>query len=266
MGLGVSPASLAIATRVEYITWQTKVPLLDLLIVSLDGRQFLLKMFLEKPFLRLVAAGSVMLFGLATLVVADITPVDPHGLLATGGDATPISGPTGFFLSPSGGGILVFNYSPGTALSEVDVDVALPDSFLNGFDLKESIFIPSIGQLPSLGSEILTNTDCVNPSSTMFCVAMSYALTPGPTVPAGSNFVLDFDDPGPSGYTGVDAQVADGTYKGDGDDSENRVGGWPDGAAGIVTPIPAVPEPRQYAGLLVGAMALAIYSRRSRNA
>jgi hypothetical protein len=79
--------------------------------------------------------------------------------------------------------------------------------------------------------------------------------------------VLDFDEPDSNGdYQGVDASVANGTYTGGTDTSSGRSGDWPDSAQGFVTPIPTVPEPRNYAGLLVGAMALAIYSRRSRNA
>jgi hypothetical protein len=59
----------------KYRPWQTKVPLVDLLIVSFEGRQFLLKIFLEKPALRLAAAGAFVLVGLATSAMADLIPL-----------------------------------------------------------------------------------------------------------------------------------------------------------------------------------------------
>jgi hypothetical protein len=59
--------------------------------------------------------------------------------------------------------------------------------------------------------------------------------------------------------------VATGTYGGTTDTSAARLGEWQDGAPGFVTPILATPEPRQYAALLAGIFALAIFSRRKRN-
>jgi hypothetical protein len=43
--------------------------------VSFEGRQFLLKIFLEKPALRLAAAGAFVLVGLATSAMADLIPL-----------------------------------------------------------------------------------------------------------------------------------------------------------------------------------------------
>jgi hypothetical protein len=231
-------------------------------------------MFLEKPTLGLVAAGSVMLFGLATLALADITPTDPHALFASGGDATDIGSGQPITLSApgggnTGGGIFVFNNNTGSPLSAVQVDITLPNSFLNGFSFTGTIFTPGPGA-SSVSEEIVTNA-CGNPLITSsFCVEMTFADNPGPIVPTGGNFVLDFDKPASQGpppiYGGVDELVATGAYTGGTDTSDMRVGEWADGAQGFVTPVLATPEPRQYAGSLAGILALAIFSRRRRNA
>jgi hypothetical protein len=79
---------------------------------------------------------------------------------------------------------------------------------------------------------------------------------------------VDFYKPATQGpppiYGGVDAQVADGTYTGTTDTSDARIGEWSQGAEGFVTPILATPEPRQYAGMLAGVFALAIFLKRKR--
>jgi hypothetical protein len=107
---------------------------------------------------------------------------------------------------------------------------------------------------------------------------MAFAANPGPIVPLGGNFVLDFDAPTSQGpppiYTGVDGLVATGNYSSDScgefelpnctgttDTSVFRVGEWADGAQGFVTPV-VTPEPRYYAGFL----ALAIFFARRRSA
>ena len=248
-------------------------------------------MFLEKPALRLVAASSVMLFGLATSAMADIAPFDPHALFASGGDATDIGSGQPITLSApgggnTGGGIFVFNNNTGSPLSAVDVDITLPESFLDGFSFTGTIFTPGPGA--SSVSETIQTYPCGDPSDmshTSFCVEIAFAENPGPLVPTGGNFVLDFDKPlpptfphQPPVYAGVDELVATGNYSaasceashlpnctGTTDTSDARVGEWADGAQGFVTPILATPEPRQYAGLLAGIMALAIFFRRQRN-
>jgi hypothetical protein len=99
----------------------------------------------------------------------------------------------------------------------------------------------------------------------------------------GGNFVLDFDKPASDGppvtYTGVDGLVQSGNYSvagcaaadlsnctGTTDTSQFRIGEWPDGTTGFVMPVFATPEPRQYASLLVGFLALAFFVGRKRNA
>jgi hypothetical protein len=263
--------------------------LVDLLIVSFEGRQFLLKIFLEKPALRWAAAGAFVLVGLATSAMADLTPYDPHALLATGGDATDICPPEqscGQAIQLSapgggnqGGGIFVFTNNTGNPLSAVDVNITLPESFLDGFSFTGTIFTPGPGA-SSVSETILTHP-CGDPSdksNTSFCVEMAFAANPGPIVPLGGNFVLDFDAPTSQGpppiYTGVDGLVATGNYSSDScgefelpnctgttDTSVFRVGEWADGAQGFVTPV-VTPEPRYYAGFL----ALAIFFARRRSA
>jgi hypothetical protein len=236
----------------------------------MEETQFLLKMFLEKPAVRFVAVTSLILFGFASSAMADLTPFDPHALLATGGDATPITNaglPITF--SATGGGIFVFQNDTGSPLSKMDVDVQFPTGlFPNGFGVDGTIFVPAgSGQQASFQAFLFQNETCAGVSDTSAsCVEMVFALKPGPLVPTGGNFVLDFDNPDANGdYQGVDASVAGGTYTGGTDTSSGRVGDWPDGAQGFVTPIIATPEPRQYAGWLTGFLVLAIYSRRRRN-
>jgi hypothetical protein len=240
--------------------------------VSFEGRQFLLKMFFNKPAPRLVAAGALLLFGFATAAMADIEPFDPHGLFANGGDATPITTTTPITLSVSGGGIFVFNNDTGAALQEVDVKIAVPDALEDNtiFTVVGGIVVPpGGGQQAFIGEGALQNSNCgpgVNTSTTTFCEELSFRLVPGPIVPAGGNFILDFDDPVNGQYQGFDAEVAAGTYDGDTMDGSGQVGSWGDSDAAFVTPIVATPEPRQYAGLLAGIMALAIAFRRRKAA
>ena len=168
-------------------------------------------------------------------------------------------------LSSTGGGIFVFHNTTDMNLSKVNVVITLPDSFLNGFSFTGTIFVPVSGAA-SVTETTFTNTDCTNPSATNFCVQMIFALKPGPLVPIGGNFVLDFDAPNGNGdYQGVDALVANGTYTGETDTTDARAGEWAGNALGFVTPVPAtVPEPRQYAALLGGILALGIFSRGRR--
>jgi hypothetical protein len=226
-----------------------------------------------KLFARLVSVSSLFLFGLGSSAMADIGPVDPHALFATGGDATDINSGQPIALSApgggnTGGGIFVFTNNTGTALSAVEVDLTLPIAFLNGFSFTGTIFTPGPGT-SSTTTTILTGK-CGDPlNASFFCFEMTFASAPQPIVPLGGNFVLDFDKPASPGpppiYGGVDANVADGTYTGTTDTSAARVGEWTEGALGNVTPILA-PEPRQYAGMLGGIFALAIFLKRKRSA
>src|SRR5271170_8316896 len=89
-----------------------------------------------KLFARLMSAGSLVLFGLASSAMADISPIDPHALFASGGDADPLgTGGAQIQLSiqggtsNTGGGIFVFQNTTGMDLTAIDVDITLPDSF-----------------------------------------------------------------------------------------------------------------------------------------
>lgn len=245
-------------------------------------------MFLQKPVPRLIAAGALVMFGLATSALADIAPLDPHGLFANGGDATDLGSGQPITLSDpnpgsdTGGGIFVFTNNTGMALSAVNVDITLPNSFLDGFSFTGTIFSPGAGA--SSVSEMILTHECGDPSvTTSFCVVMTFAVSPGPLVPIGGNFTLDFDKPQSDGpppvYGGVDELVATGNYSLEGceaadlsnctgttDTSNFRIGEWADGTTGFVTPVFATPEPRQYAGLLAGFLALAFFGVRKRNA
>jgi hypothetical protein len=223
--------------------------------------------------MRVVAVSSVLLFGVATSAMADIVPFDPHGLFATGGDATDIdSGQPIILSSPgggnTGGGIFVFSNNTGSALSGVDVNITLPNSF-GAFSFTGTIFTPGAGTTSTTETIVPGPCDPSQPAAS-FCVELAFSASPQPLVPVGGNFVLDFDKPAIQGpppvYGGVDELVATGTYTGTTDTSAARVGEWSQGAVGFVAPIAEAPEPRYYAGLLVGFMALSIYFRRMRKA
>jgi hypothetical protein len=228
-------------------------------------------MFLQKSALRLVVASSVALLGLATAAMADIQPFDPHGLLANGGDATPITDTTPITFSVAGGGIFVFMNDTGAPLQEVDVKIAVPDALEQNtiFTVVGGIVVPpGPAQQALIGQGALQNSNCgpgFNTSTTTFCEELSFRLVPGPLVPLGGNFVLDFDDPVNGQYQGLDADVAAGDYTGGTMDGSGQVGSWGDGTQAFVTPIPT-PEPRQYGGLLAGVMAVAILTVRRRKA
>jgi hypothetical protein len=234
--------------------------------MSLEKRQFLRKMLLEKPALRLAAASSLVLFGLATSAMADLLPYDPHALFASGGDATPLSTTTPITFSVAGGGIFVFMNDTGQPLKEVDVDAVVQDALAsNGFNVVGTIVVPAgSGQAASFGAGFVPNSNCTGSmtSMTTFCEELTFTLIPGPIVPAGGNFVLDFDDPVDGVYQGLDAEVFAGDYTGGTVAGPDQVGSWGDDAQAFVTPIVATPEPRHYAGLLAGIVALVIYSRR----
>jgi hypothetical protein len=228
-----------------------------------------------------MVAGSILLLSCASSAMANPI-IDPHALFATGGDATPITGTTPIvFSNPGGanqgGGIFVFENATGQPLSEVDIAIDLPTAFfLNNFKLTQTIFVPPGSGQQASNSFFTELGNCVGGALvTDTCLNLSFALDPGPLVLIGGNFVLDFDAKPGNVYGFVDNLVATGQYNeencgelctGTTDNSGARVGEWPDSTQAYVTPITATPEPRQYAGLLAGTMALAIFFRRRRNA
>jgi len=243
-------------------------------------------MLFHKPVLHLMAVGTLVLFVFAVSAMADPSPIDPHALFADGGDATllcsPICGQPIMLSSPSGanqgGGIFVFTNNTGSPLSAVQVDINVPS--LSGFTFGGTISTP--GGTATVVTEGFDNV-CGDPSDTSSaCFQITFEGSP-PIVPLGGNFVLDFDKPSSDGppvtYSGVDGLVAAGNYgvvgcaeselpncTGTTDTSTFRIGEWPDGTTGFVTPVFATPEPRQYAGMLAGILALAIFLKRKRNA
>lgn len=218
--------------------------------------------------MRLLAASSIVLLSFVPAAMADLIPYDPHVLLASGGDATPISSTLPIVFSQGGGGIFVFENDTGADLAKFEADIAVPNTFAaGGFGVSGTIFVPpGAGQQASFSATFVPGSDCVGASADSFCEKLVFALVPGPLIVKGQNFVLDFDDPGPTGYEGVDALVATGQYTGDTDTSQDRSGAWPMMAKGLVTPFVATPEPRFYAGLLAALMALGIYARSRRTA
>jgi hypothetical protein len=213
--------------------------------------------------------GSIALLGCASSVLADVSPYDPHVLYATGGDATNITGTSAIIFSSAGGGIFVYHNDTGVALASLDVDVAVPDALsMNGFSVTGAIVVPSGEgtQRSEFTAGFVTGSDCNGPSSTTFCELMTFNLIPGPLVPIGGNFVLDFDDPVNGVYVGLDAEVANGSYTGDTMTGSGQIGSWGAFTMGSVTPILATPEPAHYAGLLAGMVVLAIYLRIRRRA
>jgi hypothetical protein len=197
--------------------------------------------------------------------MADLTPYDPHALFATGGDATPISSTLPITFTSSGGGIFVFQNDTGADLASLEVDVQVRNALAqNGFVVTGTIVVPpGSSQQASFSAGFIPASNCTGFSATTFCEQMTFALVPGPLVPKGGNFVLDFDDP--NQYTEEDRQILAGTYTGTGDTTSNAHGSWGPLTQGSVTPFTAVPEPQHYAGLLAGMLALAVYSRSRRS-
>lgn len=223
------------------------------------------KMLSWKAPARLIASGSLVLIGFASSAMANIAPYDPHALFATGGDPMPISSMTAIIFSSAGGGIFAFENDTSNALSEIDVDIVVPSALAaNGFTVVGTI-VPGPGQAASFGAGFVPSSFCTgpNPLGTTFCEKLTFALIPGPIVPVGGHFVLDFNDP--IHFTSLDVAVQNGTYSGDSVFGPDQIGSWGSSAQAFVTPIVATPEPR-YAGLLAGILALAIYSRRRSNA
>ena len=207
---------------------------------------------------------SICLYALVSAAVsfsalADPVPVDPQILIDTGGDAPDIDY-TGapITVGPNGGGIFVFHNATGNPLSEVDIDVQLPETPLPpGFTVDGTIPIPPslVRQFPTFQASTFSGFDCSGMASSMFsCVELKFILIPGPLVPADANFVLDFNNS--ADYTTEDFEVEDGTYTcptctGD----PNGIGGWL-GGGGTVTPFSVAPEPSYRA--TVGIMGFAL--------
>lgn len=235
-----------------------------------------------KSSMRFMISGLVLVLSITSLAKANLIPYDPHVLLASGGDATPISSPLPITFSAAGGGIFVFENDTGADLAKFEADIAVPNSFAtSGFTVNGTIFVPpGTGQQVSFSATFVPGSNCAGASDSEFCEKMTFALVPGPLIPAGGNFVLDFDEPPPGGYQPgtVDGLVATGQYSlencikfdlpcnGETDTSSGRTGAWPIDAQGVVTPFVATPEPRYYAGLLAGILAIGIYARRRRTA
>ena len=211
--------------------------------------------------------GSISLLALTSSARA--TAIDPHLIVATGGDATDITTiGTSVTLSPKGGGIFAFHNATGGPLSQIDLNVQFPESaFPNGFEVDATIFVPSPGQHSTFSDTPFNGATCDGRSSDSFsCLKMVFGLVPGPFIGTGQNFVLDFYFP----LTAVDTLVASGEYNlanceqlvlgctGTTNLSATRSGDWPDSALVSVIPVP-IPEPGTSGALLLGGVGLAIY-------
>jgi len=222
--------------------------------------------------MRLADVFSALLLSavIAAATPIPLQPIDPEILIDTGGDATPITtGGVSITLSPTGGGIFVFQNATGGPLSKLDVSVQFPmPIFPSGFGVDGTIAIQQPGnQQSSFLSNLFPNQLCTGvPSDMSSCVLMTFGLIPGPLIGTGQNFVLDFDAKVNGEYVGVDATVADGQYTGGTDTSDDRVGDWPDGASSTTVPVVALPEPGYFVALLFCGAGLALYYRRRRPA
>lgn len=207
----------------------------------------------------------------ASATTMPLQPIDPEILEADpSGPATPITtNGINIQLSPTGGGIFVFNNATGGPLSQLTINILynIP-SFPAGFGVDGTIVVPpSVGQQQSSFKSFQfpgVLCDLTTTSSTNSCLQMVLGLVPGPLVGTGQNFILDFDKKMDGQYTGVDAQVVDGTYTGGTDTSDARGGDWPSDAAATTVPTLAVPEPGYFVALLFCGAGLISYYRRRR--
>jgi hypothetical protein len=208
----------------------------------------------------------------ATATPLPLQPFDPEILEADpAGPATPVTlSGINIMLSPTGGGIFVFNNATGAPLSNLTVKISYNNtpSFPLGFGVNGTIVIP-----PSSGNQQSSFQsfqfpgflcDLTTASPTNSCLEMVLGLVPGPLVGIGHNFILDFDARVNGQYVGVDAQVVDGTYTGGTDISTARGGDWPMNAQGTVVPTLGIPEPSYFGALLLCGAGLAFYYRRRR--
>jgi hypothetical protein len=226
--------------------------------------------------MRLPIACSTLFFAAAVAVMATpmpLQPFDPEILEADpAGPATPITtNGINITLSPTGGGIFVFNNASGGPFSKLDLKILFPFSpFPQGFGVDSTIVVPPslVGQQSTFKAFQFSGVLCdlTTRSDTNSCLEMVLGLVPGPLVGTGQNFILDFDakDPETGLYTGVDAQVLNGTYTGGTDTSSARGGDWPDNATGFTVPTLATPEPSYFGALLLCGAGLAFYYRRRR--
>ena len=224
--------------------------------------------------------GSLAVLSLLMFSVQAGSIFDPQIMVADGGDATDIDVAThgiSIMLTNAGnenpflgGGIFVF-HNIGADLFTFDVSVQfMSPMFPEGFFLDPTIVIPpsTIRQTPTFKSSQFPNRTCADLqtfSETSACLIMEFGLQPGPLVPHGTNFILDFDSKVDGVYVGPDANIASGsclsapTLPGCTTDTSNaRVGAFPSGGDAVA----GVPEPGYGLALLLCAAGLRIYHRR----
>ena len=182
-----------------------------------------------------------LLIAVTAPVLANPVPFDPQILLDTGGDATDINY-TGLPITvgANGGGIFVFHNATGNPLNEIEINLDYPSSPLpNGFTVSGTIGIPTAGQHATFRATPFSGIDCTGAASLTFsCIEMKFILLPGPLIPIGGNFVLDFNDS--ENYTDADFEVLQGNYSGP--DIPGGSGSWGSLTSGDVVPA-TVPEP-----------------------
>jgi hypothetical protein len=209
--------------------------------------------------------GLYILVSVAASVVAlaDPVPIDPQILIDSGGDAMPIMGPTPISIGAFGGGIFAFQNETGAPLSEVDVKLVIPITPLN--IAVQGTWAPTIaGQAFSFEPITTWNSDCARFSTVDSCVDLKFSLVPGPLVPVGGTFILDFNDNAATVDKVELQECIAGTNVAACSDSTGT-GGWGMVTSASVDPIPAVPEPsyRVTAGVM-GLALLAAWNLRRR--
>jgi hypothetical protein len=197
--------------------------------------------------------------------MANPVPFDPMILIDTGGDATDINY-TGLpiTIGPNGGGIFVFHNATGNPLNEIEINVDFPMAPLpNGFTVSGTIGIPAPSgrQHSTFQSIPFSGIDCTGAASLSFsCIELKFILLPGPLIPIGGNFVLDFNDS--ANYTDADFAVLDGNYSGP--DVPGGSGSWGALTSADVTPS-TIPEPSYRATAAgIGLLMLGAWNWRRR--
>jgi hypothetical protein len=215
-----------------------------------------------------VAMRSICLYILVSLtssfaVMADPVPIDPQILIDTGGDAMPITGPSPIIIGPNGGGIFAFQNETGGPLSEIDVKLVIPITPLN--IAVQGTWAPTMaGQAFSFEPITTWNSNCAGFSTVDSCVDLQFSLIPGPLIPTGGTFILDFDNNASTVDQAELQECIAGTNVAACSDSSGT-GGWGMVSSAMVDPISAVPEPayRATAGFL-GLTLLAAWNYRRR--
>jgi hypothetical protein len=215
--------------------------------------------------MRSVCLYFVVSLAVSFSVMANPVPFDPQILIDTGGDATDINY-TGLpiIIGPNGGGIFVFHNATGNPLNEIEIDVDFPMSPLpNGFSVSGTIGIPAPSghQHSTFQSIPFSGIDCTGAASSSFsCIELKFILLPGPLIPIGGNFVLDFNDS--ANYTDADFAVLDGNYSGP--DVPDGSGSWGASTSADVTPS-TIPEPSYRAtAASIGLLMLVAWNWRRR--